>query len=136
MSVRRHMKRLDDRTGRLERAVNLINDGVIPGILVKRGEHDLPHPQSVPRVVGPDRATLKAPKTPDISVSNFTYRAGFTSNSNFERPGTPSCVFGTTWGTYTYTATGSLGYGERGYGTFGYGGFLDGEENVSEGGEF
>ena len=133
MSVRHRMKRLDDRTGRLERAVNMTNDGMIPGIRVRRGEEDKVHPQSVPRVVGLDRALLKAPKPADTAVRNFVYQVGYTSNSNFERPSMPACNFGSTYGTYTYITAGSLGYGERGYGTFGYGGFLDGEGVPLEG---
>lgn len=127
MSTRRHMKRLDDRTGRLERAVNLVNDGVIPGIKVARGEADRPHPQSRTKVIGLDRALLKAPKPPDVSERNLTIEVGLFGNSNFERDGMPVCVHSTSWGDITFLATGSLGYGDEGFGEFGYGGFSDEE---------
>ena len=128
MSVRRYMKRLDDRTGRLERAINMVNDGVVPGILVRRGDEDKVHPQSVPRVVGLDRAQIKAQPPVDDSHVNTVFYAGFTvTGSNFLRPQMPALRFDNTYGTYTYTKLGSLGYSEQGYGSFGYGGYLPGE---------
>ena len=123
MSVRRHMKRLDDRTGRLERAVNMVNDGMIPGILVRRGEQDRVHPQSSPRVVGLDRASLKGFKPADNATTNFVFQVGFTGMSNFLRPNMPACVFGSTSGTYTFSDVGEYGYSAGGYGEYGYGGY-------------
>lgn len=126
MSQRHRYKRLDDRTGRLERAVNLINDGMIPGILVKRGEEDKPHPQLHPRQIGPDRADLKARKDVDSATLNFTYRVGYTANSNFIRPSVTCASFGTTSGRYTYFLVTEYGYSVGGYGQFGYSGLDEG----------
>lgn len=133
MLSRNRFKRLDDRTGRLERAVNMVNDGMIPGIWVRKGEEDKPHPQSFPRPIGPDRATLKALKDEDSASLNFTYRVGYTANSNFERPSIPCASFGITTGIYSYFLVTEYGYSEGGYGQFGYSGLDAGTE---QGGTF
>ena len=128
MSVRRYMKRLDDRTGRLERAINMVNDGIIPGILVRRGEQDLPHPQSYPKIVGLDRAQIKASPPIDDASLNTVFYVGITAiGSNFQRPNMPMLRFANTWGTFTYFEVGSVGYSDGGYGQYGYGGYLSTE---------
>ena len=135
MSVRRYMKRLDDRTGRLERAINMVNDGIVPGILVRRGEQDRPHQQSFPKIVGLDRAQVKANPPIDDAHQNAVFYVGITAvGSNFQRPNMPSLKFQETSGTYTYFETGSSGYSDGGYGQFGYGGYLSSEG--SQGGVF
>lgn len=60
MSVRRRFKALDGRTGRLERAVNLIEDGELRGLKVARREADKPHPLSNPSPIPIDRTTIVA----------------------------------------------------------------------------
>ncbi len=134
MSVRRHMKRLDDRTGRLERAINMVNDGIVPGILVRRGEQDRVHPQSMPRLVGLDRAQLKPTPPIDDALENAVFYVGFTAmGSNFQRPNMPSLRFEQTWGTFTYYDDGTqYGYSEGGYGQYGYGGGSTEEPTVDQ----
>jgi hypothetical protein len=57
MSIRRYrFKSIDQRTGRLERAVTLLEDGEIPRL--KTRDPDPRHPLSTPRVVGLDRAQV------------------------------------------------------------------------------
>ena len=56
----------DARTGRKERYSDLIEDGEIPGLRVKRGTEDLEHPQKRLRRVGPDRQALWRPAPEQI----------------------------------------------------------------------
>lgn len=83
MSKRRLFKRLDDRTGRLERAVNLINDGEQPNLRVHKREADQPHPLTRPRAIPPDRSVvlgMKGPSGNDEGMG-FTYEVGLTTSS-------------------------------------------------------
>lgn len=88
MSKRRYFKRLDDRTGRLERAVNIINDGDKPNLRVHKREADKPHPLSSPRPIPADRAQIVGPSDLDNDVRGFVYTVGFTSDARtLLRPG-------------------------------------------------
>jgi hypothetical protein len=127
MSNRHRMMRLDQRTGRLERAVAMLEDGQRPGLLVHAREADRFHPQSISKVVGLDRAMVKAPK-PELEKGTFNFSVGQWGNSNFTRQQMPVCVFGVAWGTFTYSAAVG-GYSHSyGYGALGYGGFSLGNE--------
>jgi len=87
MSKRRYFKRLDDRTGRLERAVNIINDGEKPNLRVHKREADKPHPLSTPRAIPADRAQIVGPSDLDSDVRGFVYTVGFTADAvTFRRP--------------------------------------------------
>ena len=55
-SKRNRMKVIDQRTGRLARAVQMVEDGEIRGLYVRKGEEDREHPQKYPKVIPPDRA--------------------------------------------------------------------------------
>ncbi len=81
MSKRRYFKRLDDRTGRLERAVNIINDGEKPNLRVHKREADKPHPLSSPRAIPADRAQIVGPSDLDRDVRGFVYTVGFTADA-------------------------------------------------------
>lgn len=129
MGVRRsRFRAFDERTGRLERAIDLINDGQNPQLRVKRSERDKYNPQSRPLRVGPDRlmvnSRLASKETPKgrawIDVGYFA-SPGSTTGSNFERPGIPALCFAQSWGTYSYVSV-IGGYGEGGFGVYGYGG--------------
>jgi hypothetical protein len=122
MSNRRaRMLRLDARTGRLERAIHLLEDGHKAGVMTR--DPDRPHPQSRP--VGPviDRAMIRIPK-PEVERGTFTYNVGLEGNSNLERVQTPVLVFGLTWGTYEFSDV-ITGYSVYGYGQHGYSGFSE-----------
>ena len=80
MSKRRYFKRLDDRTGRLERAVNIINDGDKPNLRVHKREADKPHPLSTPRAIPADRAQIVGPSDLDSDVRGYIYTVGFTAD--------------------------------------------------------
>jgi hypothetical protein len=118
--------RLDDRTGRLERAVNLVEDGLKKGFMVVRGERDTEHPQSRPVVVRVDRASI-TPFRPEIERGLTTYNFGLegaNTNSNWERPQVPSLKFQQATG--TFGVTGLEGYShDGGYSVYGFGGFND-----------
>ena len=82
-SKRYRMKALDGRTGRLERAINLIEDGEVRGLWTKRSEADNPHPLSRPVTIGIDRAQIMQgilPKSGDPE-RGYTHRVGYTSSS-------------------------------------------------------
>lgn len=85
MSLRRRFKALDGRTGRLERAVNLIEDGEARGLKVARREADKPHPLSNPSPIPVDRATIVAgmrgPKKSEDQ--QFAWVIGYTSTTDF-----------------------------------------------------
>ena len=123
MSLRRSkFKAIDQRSGRLERAVALTEDGVT-GMLVRKGDHDRPHPQSAPRPMPIDRATLLGAPEPEMQRGDTVIDVGYSNpGSNYERPDMPVITFPGTGGTITYNIN-DIGYGEQGYGEYGYGGF-------------
>lgn len=126
MSKRHRMRVMDQRTGRLAYAVNMVEDGEIRGLYVKRGEDDPQHPQKYPKVIPPDRAQVVR-KMYDSDLEGAALRryvVGYAANSSFERDGIPVLSLVPTYGTFTYTETDDLGYGYGGYGTFGYGGVV------------
>ncbi len=107
MSTRRNrFRRLDDRTGRLERAVNIINDGQMPSLRVHRREADEEHPLSRPFKIPVDRSTLlnigPAGNTEGRQVKIYV---GYTpSISNLSATRTTTAVMITSGGfTLTYT---------------------------------
>ena len=90
MSKRRYFKRLDDRTGRLERAVNIINDGEQPNLRVHRREADPPHPLSKPRAIPADRAQIIGSLGAPSDTREFIYEVGLTGDLvTFLRSGLP-----------------------------------------------
>ncbi len=60
---RSRFKFLDQRTGRLARAVEMTEDGEIPGLKTTRREADKKHPLSLPYTIPSDRVQLKLPYT-------------------------------------------------------------------------
>jgi hypothetical protein len=91
---RNRMKVVDQRTGRLAYAIQMVEDGEIRGLYVKRGEDDKEHPQKFPKVIPPDRATL-ARKMYDADLEGSqitgTVTIGFLADPvTFERQGIPS----------------------------------------------
>ena len=95
MSVRRRFKALDGRTGRLERAVNLVEDGEARGLKVHRREADQPHPLSSPSPIPIDRATIVAGmRGQDKSEDKgFKFVVGFTlSGALYESRSSPVLV--------------------------------------------
>jgi len=73
----RKYKAFDQRTGRLERAIDLIEDGDKPGLRVHKFEADRFHPQRIPVRIGPDRI---APRPP--VGDEFRYVYGYTLGVN------------------------------------------------------
>lgn len=128
MSLRRsRFKTFDQRTGRLERAVVLIEDGET-GMLVRRGENDRKHPLSREFVPPIDRATLLGPAELERQPGTTVIDVGYTApGSNFERPNMGTFNIPQTGG--TFVAFVQSGYGEFGYGALGYGGSaVEGDE--------
>jgi hypothetical protein len=120
------MLRLDQRTGRLEKAIHLYEDGVRPGMMTR--EPDRPHPQS--RSTGPvfDRAMLKIPKR-EFEKGSFTFTPGLWGNSDLTRNDVPGLSLGVGNGVVQYSITAGGGYSyatlAQGFGHFAYGGFED-----------
>ena len=75
-SLGRHTIGFDARTGRKERYSDLIEDGEIPGLRVKRGTEDHEHPQKRLRRVGPDRQALYRP-APENAHEPVTVNIGY-----------------------------------------------------------
>lgn len=129
MSLRRsRFKAIDQRSGRLERAVILTEDGET-GMLVRKGDRDKPHPLSKPFQPPIDRAVLLGKTEPERQPGTTVIDVGYESpGSNYERPSMGVLTIQQTGGTITYNVN-DIGYGEDGYGSFGYGGFsVIGEE--------
>jgi hypothetical protein len=85
MSKRRYFKRLDDRSGRLERAINIINDGENPNLRVSRQEADPPHPLTRPRAIPPDRVSIVGPGDKDLSITNYVWSVGYSAGTDLLR---------------------------------------------------
>lgn len=92
MSKRRYFKRLDDRSGRLERAINIINDGENPNLKVHIREADPPHPLTRPRAIPPDRVSIVGPGDKDQSVTDYVWRIGYAAGTDLLRA--PMTVIG------------------------------------------
>jgi hypothetical protein len=73
----RKMKAYDQRTGRLERAIDLVEDGNRPGVKTTRREADRFHPQRTPIRVSPDRIAARA-----LVGDEFRYVYGYTLGGN------------------------------------------------------
>jgi hypothetical protein len=116
------MKVIDGRTGRLERAVSMVEDGIIPKLYVRNGEQDRPHPQSKRLKIAPDRALLRPPKT-IVEGAAFTFRVGqsLPPGSNlWEPPSVPVLSVVPPSGTVTgILLTGAFGEDRFGGGFFG-----------------
>lgn len=112
----------DERTSRLERAVNLVEDGYT-GVKVLRSDRDRAHPLDRPVDIPPDRVTYRrANRLAEIERGPVTVMVGYGGvGDNYERPGIDTTSYAQTGGTITYTLA-DYGYGENGYGEFGYGG--------------
>lgn len=131
-SLRRKFKAIDDRTGRLVRAIDLLEDGQNPKIKTVASERDRFNPQSVTRRVPLDRVNIKAGAfVPQVESGYTRIDVGWVGNvgSNFERQGIPSVTVAPAWGTVTYTIGlgPDSGYGQMGFGYYGYGGDVSGE---------
>jgi hypothetical protein len=126
-SRRNRMKVLDQRTGRLAYAIDMVEDGEIRGLYVRRGEDDQQHPQKFPKIIPPDRAQfVRKMYDADLEGSQLRrYVVGYSADpTTFAREGFPVLSLVPSYGTFTYTETDDLGYGYGGYGTFGYGGVV------------
>jgi hypothetical protein len=85
----------DQRTGRKIRYDELVEDGEIPGLRVKRGTEDQEHPQKRLRRVGPDRQALWRPApevTKDPVTVNIGYEALDVDALHLPRPGPPQLL--------------------------------------------
>lgn len=91
---RSRFKFLDQRTGRLARAVELTEDGEIPGLQTTRRNADKKHPLSTPVSIPPDRATYKVQYT-ERQGGTSTYRIGMEGTSTLgQRQTVPSVSYG------------------------------------------
>lgn len=102
----RKYRAYDERTGRLERAIDLIEDGEIKGLKTTRREADSEHPQRRPLRVGPDRANLMPGfrKQQTYEDAQFKFVFGYTLGSDlWAQRTTPMFAWGS--GGFTLTAT-------------------------------
>lgn len=82
MSKRYNFKALDQRTGRLERACTLLEDG--ERAKIKTREPDPLHPQSRPRTIGLDRAQIVQGMNGEQKLEDrqYTFRVGITASTD------------------------------------------------------
>jgi hypothetical protein len=92
-SKRGRMRVLDQRSGRLAYAIQMVEDGEVRGLYVKRGEDDKQHPQKFPKVIPPDRSQVaRKMYDADLEGSQVTGKVviGFLADPvTFERQGIP-----------------------------------------------
>lgn len=69
------------RTGRKVRAVDLVEDGEIRGLIVERADADREHPQKYAKRAPPDRISLRRPM-PEASVQPCTVNIGWEGTGN------------------------------------------------------
>lgn len=97
MALRRDkFKAYDQRTGRLERAVNLIQDGDEPALWVSRAEADPPHPLRRRVVIPPDRTNYFPGRVKENTYEDaqFEYVYGYSAGQNlWERQAAPLVSF-------------------------------------------
>jgi hypothetical protein len=130
MSRKTKFKAYDQRTGRLERAIDLIEDGDTKGIMVHRREADQEHPLRRPIRIGPDRSQVfRRGMQYRTAEGHMQIDVGYYgTGSNFERASIPSVNISSGFGTIT------ISYPTGGYGEFGYGGYEDGQGIYGYGG--
>lgn len=111
---------MDQRTGRLERAVALVEDGHT-GVLVKRGTEDRQHPLSQRFIVPIDRIQVKSP-TQETQNGATTIDVGMIPDqTTWQYQGIGSITLPGFSGTFGYLTI-EGGYSEGGYGVSGYSG--------------
>lgn len=130
-SIKNKYVRHDDRTGRLERAISLVNDGQDPSLVVARGEADKYNPQTRKMRIPLDRVAINGKSFAKELVSGPTnilvgYDSGANAGTNWERPSVPSIHYGLGGGYITMIAP--FGFGDNGFGQYGFGGALTAEE--------
>lgn len=127
-------RKFDDRTGRLERALDLISDGQNPNVKTLRSEADRFNQQSVLRRVPPDRVQLRGGAyAPEIMKGSFVWMVGWQGTSNFDRPQSPAIVQGYNFARYVWTKDGTGGgFGYQGFGFFGFGGIAEESDGGGE----
>lgn len=121
-------RKFDDRTGRLERAIDLISDGQNPKVQTLRSEADRFNQQSIVRRVPPDRVQLRGGAyAPEVMKGSFVWMVGWQGTSNFDRGQSPAIVQGYNFARYTFAKSAILGgFGEApGFGYFGFGGISE-----------
>lgn len=102
----RKYRAYDERTGRLERAIDLIEDGEIKGLKTTRREADTEHPQRRPLRIGPDRNNLLPGfrKQQTYEDAKFRFVFGYTTGRDlWAQRTTPIYSWGS--GGFTLTAT-------------------------------
>ena len=102
----RKYRAYDERTGRLERAIDLIEDGEIKGLKTTRREADDEHPQSRPLRIGPGRANLMPGfrRRNTYEDAQFRFVFGYTAGSDlWEQRATP--ILGWSSGGFELIAT-------------------------------
>jgi hypothetical protein len=127
MARKSKFRAYDARTGRLERAIDMVEDSVT-GLRMIPGEIDKKHPKPI-RNVPLDRVAILGKDWVIETQKGLTQiDVGYTGNSNFERPGIPSVTLSSTSGYAEYVTV--YGFGQEGfggyvspyYGPYGYGG--------------
>lgn len=114
MAVRQgKFKAYDQRTGRLERAVDIIQDGDEPGLWVARAEADPPHPLRRKVIIPPDRTNYFPGRVKENTYEDaqFKYMFGYTAGPNlWQQRTTPVLSWGS--GGALLDATEFVGGGE------------------------
>jgi len=115
MARRSKFKAYDGRTGRLQRAIDMVED-TETGLRMIPGEIDKKHPKPI-RHVPLDRVAIMGKDWVNEVQRGLTQiDVGYTANSNFERPGIPSVNIASTRGYAEYTT--AYGFGIAGFGGY------------------
>jgi hypothetical protein len=126
----KHPIGFDQRTGKKQRYSDLVEDGEIPGLRVKRGTEDLEHPQKRLRRIGPDLQALWRP-APEVRIAGETVNIGLEaslSNLAGGRLTVPDLALSRPRAQLVFELiTDLFGYNEDGYNSGGYGGITSAE---------
>lgn len=115
-------KQLDQRSGRLERAVSLVEDGET-GVMTTKRDRDYKHPLSTAFVAPLDRATIKGDVISEEQHGTTTVNVGMLGSGNdFTREAVPVMALHVGGGVISYKS-GATGYSELGFGEGSYGGW-------------
>jgi hypothetical protein len=114
------------RSGFKTRHADLVEDGEIRGLRVKKGEEDQEHPQKFLKPVGADKINLYRPQ-PENYKAGVTILVGWNGGSNLfdSKMGIDAITVssGPCLLVYGADVPDVFGYDEGGYGDEGYGGF-------------
>jgi hypothetical protein len=132
----RHPIGYSARSGFKTRHADLVEDGEIRGLRVKKGEEDQEHPQKFRKPVGADKINLYRPQ-PENYKSPVTILVGWNGGSNLFDSKTGMDALNISTGYFQIVFRTDIadvfGYDEGGYSEEGYGGYdVDETDNIFE----